>query len=383
MSSLKIVHVITGLNVGGAEMMLYKLLSHQDKEQFESVVISLIDRGELGDRIAALNIPIYCLGLKSNTFSIVMVYELWQTIKKINPDVIQGWMYHGNLIALFIKLLRYPKVPVVWNVQSSLYSLKYEKITTALVIQLGRILDFHVNSTIYVSEIAKAQHHEFGFDNQKSIVIPNGFNVNSFQPSLQSYKEVRHELGLNHDCLIIGLIARFHPQKDHVTFLKSAHLLLQEKTDTNIAFLLCGTNIDNNNLVLINIIRELELVKNVYLLGERQDIPRLTAALDIATLSSAYGEACPNVIGEAMSCAVPCVVTDIGDSAWLVGETGKVVPPSNPEALADAWRELINLKDGRRNLGQKARQKIVNNLAIDVIVSQYEKLYHQITNMQG
>jgi glycosyltransferase involved in cell wall biosynthesis len=194
------------------------------------------------------------------------------------------------------------------------------------------------------------------------------------QPNRDSYSSIRKEFGLRDDVLIIGLIARFHPMKDHECFLNAAALLIRQFR--NVRFLLVGSNVSEANAKLTKLIEHLGLDQHVLLLGERNDIPRITAALDIATSSSAWGEGFGNSIGEAMSCGVPCVVTDVGDSAWIVGETGRVVPPSDPNALATAWESLIVLgSEGRNALGAMARERVRNIFSLDSVAAQYENLY--------
>jgi glycosyltransferase involved in cell wall biosynthesis len=164
--------------------------------------------------------------------------------------------------------------------------------------------------------------------------------------------------------------------KDHTTFLQAANFLL--KNNPNVHFVLAGKAVDKDNQLLQELILNLELSEQVHLLGERDDVPSLTAALDIATSSSCAGEGFSNVIGEAMSCGVPCVVTDVSDSAWIVGDTGQVVPPRNPEALCAGWQKLIDMGfEARRNLGARARQRIKERFSIESIVQDYERIYQE------
>lgn len=162
--------------------------------------------------------------------------------------------------------------------------------------------------------------------------------------------------------------------KDHANFIQAAALLLKDRSDVH--FILAGTEVNSENHSLQQLIQNLEISNHIHLLGERKDISRLTAALDIASSASAYGEAFPMVVGESMSCAVPCVVTDVGDSAWIVGNTGKVVPPRNSEALANAWKELIEMgEEYRQALGKAARARIIECFGLETVVSQYEAVY--------
>ena len=176
--------------------------------------------------------------------------------------------------------------------------------------------------------------------------------------------------------MLIGLVARFDPMKDHGNFFRGArHLLNEAEEKDNLHFVLAGRGIDAANAALKDFISEYGLENRTHLLGERTDIPFVTSALDIAT-SSSTGEGFPNAVGEAMACGVPCVVTDVGDSAWIVGDTGRIVPPREPTALAEAWGELICMEDERRrSLGEAARRRIIENFSIDTVVRQYEAVY--------
>lgn len=377
-SSFSVVYIITGLGTGGAEMMLYKLLSNINRGLFAPVVVSLMDRGTLGDKIEALGIPIYPIGMQQGKPTPASIGRLIYTIRQLKPDLIQGWMYHGNLAAQLAKGFVYKPVPVLWSVRNSLYSLDYEKARTGAVIKLGAKLSPLPNQIIYNSKISAKQHEKVGYKPNKSVVLPNGFDTEIFAPLREAAVGVRLELGIPINTILIGLIARYHPVKDHANFLQAAALLQKNYPDLPIHFLLSGTEVDRDNQSLECLVKELGLVERIHLLGERQDIPRLTAALDIAS-SSSYTEAFSNVIGEAMSCGVPCVVTDVGDSAWIVSSTGRVIPPRNPQALAIAWKELIDLgAEGRAVLGKAARARVIEHFSITSVVAQYETLYKTV-----
>jgi glycosyltransferase involved in cell wall biosynthesis len=363
----RIAFIITGLNTGGAEMMLYKLLSRMNRERFESVVISLMDRGTLGDRIEALGIPVHNIDMKPGKPIPTSVWRLVRTVRQLQPDLIQGWMTHGNLAGQLASTFIQKKIPVLWNVRHSSLSKIDERAGTLLIIKLLSYLSYLPIKIIYNSKAGAEEHKKIGYSSDKTQIIPNGFDTGLFAPSVESRINLRLELE----------IGRFNPMKDHSNFLKAAKKLIQKKTNVN--FVMAGKAVDENNQILQNLILELNLSKQVHLLGERTDIPSLTAALDIATNSSFYGEGFPNVIGEAMSCGVPCVVTDVGDSAWIVGNTGQVVPPQNPEALCAGWLKLIDMGvEARHTLGAKARQRIEELFSLDQIVQNYEKLYQEV-----
>ncbi|MGB3654841.1 MAG: glycosyltransferase [Rivularia sp. (in: cyanobacteria)] len=382
-NSFVLAFMTTGLYTGGAERMLYNLLSKIDRQRFKPVVISLMDRGSWGTRIDALDIPIYTIGMKEGKPPTPgIISRLINTVRQIQPDLIQGWMYHGNLAAQFVQIFSARKIPILWNIQHSMYSLEYEKLMSRLVIHSGAKFSHSPSSIIYVSETGKSQHEKIGYWSNNGCVIPNATDSSLFAPSQQAKKDVRSELGLAEDDLLIGQFARFHPMKDHANFLNAARLLLENIAE-NVHFVLAGTEVNRDNQILLELIQKLELSHKVHLLGERSDMPRLTAALDIMTVASAYGEAFPLVLGEAMSCAVPCVVTDVGDSGWIVGNTGRVVPPRNSEALANAWQELIELgKQGRNILGQATRNRNTELFSLDSIVARYEEEYKNVLSQQ-
>jgi glycosyltransferase involved in cell wall biosynthesis len=379
---MKVVHIITALHAEGAQMMLYNLLCRMERSRFDSAVISLSNRGRMADKLAGITVPVYPINMKPGLPTPAAVLRLIRKIRQIKPDVIQGWMYHGNLAAQLGAALGPLRVPVLWNIRGSHYVLKDEKPLTAATIWVNAKLS-GLPAKIINNSAASALGHEqkLGYRPDKRVVIPNGFDTSTFSPSIEARHSVRAELGLANEDLIIGMVARYDPLKDHIGFLNAAALLL--KKDPNVHFLLVGRGIDNSNVALSSPIAELGIREQLHLLGERSDIPRLLASLDIATLSS-YSEGFPNVVGEAMSCGVPCVVTDVGDSAWLVGNTGLVVPPRDPNALAAAWLELIQMSaDNRQKLGQCARQRVLDNFSIDEIARQYEAIYEQVYYRNG
>jgi glycosyltransferase involved in cell wall biosynthesis len=284
-------------------------------------------------------------------------------------------MYHSNVVASVVSA--FTKVPVVWNIRHTPYDLSLEKMKTGLLIRLGAWLSNSPAATIYNSRVSAQRHAELGYANDPSFIIPNGFDVARFAPSPDAYRVLRQSLGLRADVCLIGLVARYHPMKDHFAFVSAAEKLSQSNPDVH--YVLVGRNVDENNASLMDVIRRANLSERIHLLGQRRDIPHIMAGLDIFTLCSAWGEGFPNVVGEAMACGVPCVVTDVGDSKWVVGDTGVVVPPGDVDALAESWRDLMAMgKEGRLRLGSAARQRIADRFALSDVVRRYENLYLDI-----
>jgi glycosyltransferase involved in cell wall biosynthesis len=226
------------------------------------------------------------------------------------------------------------------------------------------------------SSAGQSFHEQLGYHPRRWVYIPNGIDTDQFRPDLSARAALRDELGLASDTLLIGLIARFDPMKDHENFILASGLLAAKEPDVH--FVLAGNEVDSLNPIFGNYLERNELRGRLHLLGQREDMPNLMAALDIATLSS-YGEGFPNTIAEAMSCGTPCVVTDTGDSAYLVEKTGIVVAPKDPQALAEGWQQMIALgTEGRKALGAAARRRIQLNFQQDEITRQYERLYESL-----
>lgn len=372
----RVVHVISGLWTGGAEMMLYKLLAEADRERFEPVVISLIDRGGLRDRIEALGIAVHTTRMKPGRPSLLGLWRLVRLMRRLNPDLVLGWMYHSCLAAQLARCFLPQRTPVIWSIHYSITSLASEKKLTAAVIRVCALLSRLADHVIFVSRASQAQHTSLGYSPEKGCVIPNGINVAEFVPSDASRSSVRAELGLADDAFLIGLMGRYHPMKDHANFLRAAALIAKQQPA--IQFLMIGRGVDGENPILRSSIEELGLARQTHLLGERDDIPRLAAALDIFSLSSAC-ESFPNVIGEAMACEVPAVVTNVGDAAWIVGNTGRVVPPGDPGALAAAWNEMIDFGPAvRMAMGRAARTRVVERFALGSVAARYDALYETV-----
>ena len=372
---VRIAHIITGLDTGGAETMLYKLLRSMNRSRFDPMVVSLVDHRYSKFPIAELGIPVSSCGMRPGVPNVRGTLAAARELRRFQPHLLQGWMYHGNLAAQAAAAVLPEKTSVIWNIRGAHHVLREEKLLTAAAIWTGARLSALPSRIVSNSAVSAMLHQrQLGFSGDRWIVIPNGFELDKFGPSENARAEVRAELGLPQDTLLIGLIGRYHPMKDHANFLRAAAILRQ--TVPGAQFLLVGCGVDHA-AALQEQAAALGLLDCAHLLGERADMPRIAAALDIAT-SSSYSEAFPNIIGEAMSCGVPCVVTDVGDSAWLVGDTGAHVPARDSHALAGAWMELCGRGPaGRRNLGEAARNRIAAHFSIASVAAQYEQMYEQ------
>lgn len=372
---MKVSHVISGLRVGGAERMLTKLLANFD-HSWEAEVITLADTGEMAGEIESLGVPVRSLEMDPRLPNPVRVRRLVRWLDPDETDVVQTWMYHADLVGgVAAKLGR--SVPVVWGIRQSSLDPDLYKRRTLLTARACALLSGSVPDRIVSnSHAAVDSHARIGYDRGKMQVVPNGFDLDTFRPDEDARESVRDELGVGVDAPLLGQVARFHPQKDHRTFVGAAGRLHESRPDVH--YLLCGRGVDRENRQLLDWIREAGTADRTHLLGQRRDVPRLTAALDVATLAS-KDEGFPNVAGEAMACGVPCVVTDVGDSATLVGDTGAVVPPGDPNALAKAWLSILELGEAERHsLGFRARERIRDRYSISTIVGRYQRLYEEV-----
>jgi glycosyltransferase involved in cell wall biosynthesis len=285
-------------------------------------------------------------------------------------------MDHGNFAALFARYAGFLRSPLLWNIRQSQHKNVPQEFVSAVMLRLGAVLSFLPERILYNAQTSARQYEALGYRADKTAVLPNGFDPAVFRPCDPGRAQVRAALGIADDEIVIGLIARYHPMKDHANFFAAAGRLA--KHEPRIRFLLAGRDVDESNPEIARMVNDNGVGARVLLLGERKDIPELTAALDIAT-SSSNTEGFANVIGEAMCAGVPCVVTDVGDSAFLVGESGIVVPARDSQALAEGWQAMIELGPaGRRARGQAARRRIEQEFLLESVAKKYEELYRSV-----
>jgi glycosyltransferase involved in cell wall biosynthesis len=373
---IKIMHVITTLGPAGAETMLCRVASAMDRSRFENEVVSLTGIMDQADKMQAIGVRVRTLGMKTSVPNPLLVMRLAGWIGESKPDVIHTWMYHANLVGALASRLA-GDVPVVWGIHNGALDPRIDKRRTMLVNRSCALLSRRFPARIACcSEASLRIHKKLGYAAEKLEVIPNGFDLETVKPDPTAGASVRQELGIPADALLIGIAARFHPLKDHFNFVQAAARLHKQMPEVH--FLLCGLDITWQNSQLAGWIETAGLRSCCHLLGVRQDMARLFAAMDIATTPS-RSEAFPVAVGEAMACGTPCVVTDVGDSALIVGETGTVVAPGDPHALAEGWRNLTEAGPAvRRRLGMAARLRVQKHFALPAIVERYQTIYTKL-----
>lgn len=361
--------------------MLLKLLQQIDRSRFTPTVISLIGLGEVGPKIQALNIPVHSLDMSRGVPNPLVVLRLAKLLRQLQPDVVHTWMYHADLLGgLAARLAGFRKV--IWCIRHSNLSKTENKRSTLWVVKACALLSHRVPvQIISCSQRAKEVHAAVGYAADKLHVIPNGFDLSHFVPDVAARASVRAELGLAADVSLVGLIARFDSQKNHFGFVEAAARVHAQMPDVH--FVLAGTGVDAANTALNSAIAVKGLQAHMHLLGRREDVPRLMASLDVLA-SSSHGEAFPNVLGEAMACGVPCVVTDVGDSAEIVGDTGFVAAAGDMAGLARGLVDVLNYPPEQKTvLGEQARARVAARYEIGHVARLYEVFYERVARGDG
>ena len=358
--------------MGGAETTLWKLLSNIDGRRFESRVVSLTSDGRLGQRLRDLDVPVWSLQMRRGVPEPGALLGLSRWLAQNRCQVIQTWMYHADLLGGVANRLS-TNTPLIWNIRHG-NPHTHPKLSTRWTMgACARLSDSLPTKIVCCSEASRQAHCNRGYPEGKMVVIPNGFDLDLFRPNNEARGRVRAELGIAEDRLLVGRVGRFHPQKDYKSMIKAGAAVLSRVPDAD--FLFCGDGITWDNGALTRWIDEAGIRARCHLAGPRSDVHRIHAALDLA-VSSSYAEGFPNVVAEAMACGVPCVATDAGDSAYLIGNTGFVVPRKDPAALAQACINLLHMSSEARNrLGADARRRVADRFGLQRVVSSYEGLY--------
>ncbi len=370
---IRIVHVISDLDTGGAEVMLAKLVRAMDRDRFSNTVISLTDRGQLSEQIESSGVAVHTLGMKRGRPDILALPRLIRLLRALNPTIVQSWLYHADLLSTVA--VKFSGSPVLaWNVRCSDMDLTHYPPLTRWVQRILARWSATPAAVIVNSEAGKQQHQRLGYCPRRWDVIPNGFDTQRFHPDSSVGLSLRKEWQVPDDAVIVAHVARVDPMKDHPTFLNAAQEV--SKARQNARFVLVGKDTET----LAPAVAARGLTDRVRLLGYRSDIERLLSGVDVLCLSS-VGEGFPNVLGEAMACGVPCVSTDVGDARSIVADTGLIVPVRDPASLAHAIIEMIDLGPvGRERLGFAARARIELEYSLPRIVDRYTAFYSNLSS---
>jgi glycosyltransferase involved in cell wall biosynthesis len=282
-------------------------------------------------------------------------------------------MYHGNFAAYLVSRTFAPQSALVWNIRVGLDTMSTYRPFTRALIRFGANLSQAADRVIYNAISARDQHEAIGYCSERSQWIPNGFDLERFRPDPSARVEVRQELGLHQETPLLGHFARFHAEKNQRLFLSALEALAPD-----VHGLMAGQGIHAGEPELVEMIHQFGLENRVHLLGERTDLPRLTASLDIA-VSPSWNEGFSNTLGEALACGVPCVATRVGDSETLVGMAGRIVPPGNIPAMVEALSLILALPLSQRaNMGELGRQQMAVSYNLGAVAHQYQTLYETL-----
>lgn len=370
-----IAHVITGLNTGGAEMMLARLVARHQVSAFRPIVYCLTDEGPIADQIRALDIPVRNLGLRRGAPNPLVAASLARRLKRERVAVVQTWLYQADLVGGLAA--RLAGVPVAWGIHNSRLDGDAVGRTLAVSIRACRVASRIVPDCIVCcAESARAVHIEMGYPASKMTVLPNGFELDRFQANPEARHRIRAELGIDPGAPVVLIAGRFVPLKNHRLFVEAAGIVANRRPDAQ--FVMVGEGLDQSNRELSGWIDATGMPFRFHALGRRTDMPDLLSATDIVALTSRT-EAFPLVIGEAMATGIPCVSTDVGDARELIGDTGRVVPVSDAPAFAAALSDLMTLpREERCALGRRARIRMESQFDINNIAERYDHLWRRL-----
>lgn len=374
MSKKKILHIIIGLNVGGAELMLQRLVLNSSKKGgFEHCVISLTDLGVIGPKLKEQGIKVYSLGMNSLSSLPLTLLKLRRLMKKIDPDVVQTWMYHADFIGgLAAKSLGIKNI--IWGIRTTDIEKSASKLTTYLSKVCANLSHVIPTTIVCVAEKAKEYHINIGYDKKKFKVIPNGFDLSKFHFNSSLRSSMRKKLNITTDELVIGHIGRFNPVKNQINFIEACINLLEKGFKFKI--IMAGRNINLDNPQIYSALKDNKYKEHFIFLEEVKNPLSFYCTIDIFCLCS-YSEGFPNVLGEAMACENVCLSTDAGDASLIMEPFGFHIKSPSTVDIAEAIESNIFLSTDIdfETIGKNNRKKIDQYYSIDSVVRKFESLY--------
>lgn len=362
---IRVLHVIAGLETGGAETMLATLATRRPPALDQSVV-AMIPGGAQAERIAAAGIPLHDLGMRRGRPTLGGLLRLARLIRATRPDIVQGWMYHADLAAMLALALsgRRRRTRLAWNLRCSDMAGARHGASFRAVRGLWLRLAGRADLVLANSQAGLDYHRRLGLAKTAATrLLPNGIDTDRFRPDPETRRLTRATLGIAPDRPIVVNVARVDPMKDHPGLLAAMATLPEA------VLLLVGKGTD-----------ALNAPPRVMGLGERRDVPALLAAADLVVCGSAYGEGFSNALAEGMAAGLPAVATDVGDARLILGGTGGLCPPGSPPALAAAIANLLREPaDAHAARGAAARRWILDRYAIGRCVERYSQIYQELT----
>ena len=371
---MRVVFLVRSLDYGGAERQLLLLAKGMDKSRFEPVVLCFYDGGPLQTELLQAGIRVISLNKRNRWDVAGFLWRLAHKVIELKPDVLHGYLPVPNFLAALLKLV-YPSMRVVMGVRTSGKDLDRYDWTYRASFWLERLFAGLADLVILNSQAGKTAYVKKGFRPEKMTVISNGIDTEIFSPNRESGRELREEWGVPATAVMIGIIGRLDPMKGHAIFLQAAARL----DSPRLRFAVVGDGAQAYRQDLVNLGGSLGLANRLVWAASRRDVAQVYNALDICCSASLFGEGFPNVVGEAMACGVPCVVTDVGDSAWVAGAGGLTVVPNDCNALSETLARISRLSSEERfALGQQARKRIVENFSVEMMVRRTEEAFEAV-----
>ncbi|MGH8539441.1 MAG: glycosyltransferase family 4 protein [Stenotrophobium sp.] len=376
---IRVLHIIVGLNLGGAELMLKRLIeSSLDNSDFQHSVVSLTDAGEVGEQLLALGVEVQALGMRSVLDAPRVLWQLTRRIRKSRADIVQTWMYHANLWGGLAARIA-GNQHVIWGIRTTDVKAGASRTTAVISWMCAMLSRWIPRAIVCAAEASRMTHVAVGYDPTRMVVIPNGFDLQRLMATADQRIKLRAQCGFAADEVVIGIVGRFNRAKDHENFVCAAGLLTRQ--DNRVRFLMVGRDLDAGNTELARWITQTGYAERFVLLGERADVPACLSAMDIFCLSSRT-EGFPNGVGEAMAMGLPCVVTDAGDAAMLVADTGIVVPREAPIALSRGLGGVLAMTpDARQQLGLRAKARMYSEFSIERARQRFEDVYSAVLKL--
>ena len=360
--------------------MLCRLVAAK-KEGVEYSVISLKGRGFYGATLEANGLQPHYFQF-ARFFEIASLFEFFRLIKrisKLSPDVVQTWLYHADLIGGVAARLAGCR-NVVWGVRTAALSpLLNSRFTLAVGWMCARLSGYVPVAIATCSVAAAKEHKKMGYAPSKFHVIPNGFDLTLYKPDSAVRQQLRQQWGVGDHEVLFGCVARWDIYKDHPNLLQAMSIAAEQ--GLKFRCVLVGGGLIASNMALMSLVSKYNLENFVVLAGSRADIPAVMSALDFHVLPS-RSEAFPNVVAEAMACGTPCIVTDVGDAALIVGETGWVVPPESPDLLAKALQQAESSFRSESNELRRveARKRVADNFSLEKMTQSYVNLWQSVAS---
>lgn len=373
---MRVSHVIVGLGVGGAELMLKRLIeSHRFSLLFQHTVITLTSLGVVGKQLQAEGVEVEVMNMRSPLHFPVILWRMTRLMRQQRPDVVQTWMYHADLLGGLAARMAGIK-NVIWGIRTTDMSAGGSRATARVRWLCSKLSRWVPHSIVCAAEASRRVHVALGYRANSMVVVPNGFDLARLQATPVQVASLRSECGFASEAMVVGTLGRFNTDKDQLNFVRAAGLLASKHTA--VRFLMVGRDCDAANVQLMGRIAATGCADRFVLLGERSDPAVCLAAMDVFCLSSRT-EGFPNVVGEAMAMRKACVVTDVGDAAYLVGECGVVVPRGDSAALAEGMAKLLSLSTAdRAELGERAHARIESEFTMERTREGFEAVYASV-----